>query len=162
MEADEAPPQFHAKRSITTSSILPPEAKVSSFSSTVYTLRLPRHETSPRVLTIPPSRFAELCRTYSTLQALDYLQTVLSPIVDSNSPQESLEFSSAMMSVLTAPTKNNLSEDETMEDSDSESGHASELRREEYRERVKMWKEVVWLFDSDVVEPENLLLDLIL
>lgn len=67
-----------------------------------------------------------------------------------------------MMSVLTAPTKNNLSEDETMEDSDSESGHASELRREEYRERVKMWKEVVWLFDSDVVEPENLLLDLIL
>ena len=109
------------------------------------------------------NRFAELCRTHSTLQALDYLQTVFSPIVDASSPQESLEFSSAMISVLTAPTTNNLPEDETMEEdeSDSESGQSFEQRRDTYRERVAMWKDVVELFDSDLVEPENLLLDLI-
>ena len=69
-----------------------------------------------------------------------------------------------MLSVLTAPGKNNLSEDETMEEEEEEeadSVHSSEQQREVYRERVALWKELVFLFDSDVVEPENLLLDLV-
>ncbi|KAI5480427.1 hypothetical protein MNV49_000580 [Pseudohyphozyma bogoriensis] len=70
-------------------------------------------------------RFNEMCQTEPTLNALAYLQTTLSSVVDHTDESEASAFRNCMASLLAAPASNNF-EDPMDDDSGSEAGQLAE------------------------------------